>query len=245
MSQSNSVDGLDKNDGIRYFDRPTNPQQKVRNLVSSDLSKTELYEGVKLLLETHERQKHLHLNQHKLFTLFSLAFQYLLFCSTKQPGAYIIRAEDSHLADKLARKAKDPSTRKFMASLLIPRKLKYGNSLFFLDFFHLTSWNLTKDIPPEKVKAALIIKNTSTRPMNEMGTTDSEEEDQDFAFENLPENYFLSSLVELAPKTMTIAFESVFPELETLEFPFIKKDKGRTVSGVTLGRDLDWDEIDS
>lgn len=214
--------------------------------MSSDLSKQELYEGVKLLLETQERpdSQHLHLNQHKLFTLFSLAFQYLLYCSTKSPGAYIIRTEDSHLADKLAKKAKDPSTRKFISSLLIPRKLKYGKSQFFLDFFHLSSWNLTKDIPPEKIKGAIIIKNASTRPMNELGNVEGEEED-DFAFGDLPENYFLSSLTELSPRTLTIAFECTYPELKIIEFPFIKKDKGRTVSGVTLGRDLDWDKIDS
>lgn len=213
---------------------------------SSDLTKQELYEGVKMLLEAQENPagSHLHLNQHKLFTLFSLAFQYLLFCSTKNPGAYIIRAEDSYLADKLAKKSKDASTRKFMSSLLVPRKLKYGQSMFFLDFFHLTSWNMTKDLPPHKIKGALLIKNTSTRPMTDM-PMDEADEVESFAIPELPEHYYLSSLKEICPKTMTIAFETQFEGLHPLQFPFIKKDTTRTVSGVTLARGLDWDEIDS
>ena len=70
-----------------------------------DLDKTTMYEAVKSLLE--EEAPHLHLDQQKLFTLFSIAFQYILFRSTKYPGHYIIRIEDSFLADKLARKAKE------------------------------------------------------------------------------------------------------------------------------------------
>lgn len=214
--------------------------------MGSDLSKQELYEGVKLLLETQEdpEGRHLHLNQHKLFTLFSLAFQYLLYCSTKEPGAYIIRAEDSYLADKLSKKAKDPSTRKFMASLLIPRKLKYGQSMFYLDFFHLGSWNLTKDLPPEKIKGALLIKNTSQLPMTD-SLEATEEESETELLSELPDFYYLTSLKELCSRTLTIAYETEFPDLLPLQFPFIKKEKGRTVSGVTLARDLDWDEIDS
>ena len=93
---------------------------------SKDLSKEDLYESVKTLVETEE--EHIHLDQQKLFTLFSVAFQYLLFKSTKEPGAYILRIEDSALAEKLAKKSKDPSTRRFVQSLLLPRKLKYQKS---------------------------------------------------------------------------------------------------------------------
>ena len=87
--------------------------------MSDQLSKKDLYESVKTLVELN--QPHIHLNQHKLFTLFSIAFQYMLFRSTKVPGAYIIRVEDSQLVDKLQRRAKDPSTRKFLQALTLPR----------------------------------------------------------------------------------------------------------------------------
>jgi len=73
-----------------------------------DLDKSTLYEAVKTLVENPA--KHIHLDQQKLFTLFSVAFQYILFRSTKHPGHYIIRIEDSMLAEKLARKAmNDPA----------------------------------------------------------------------------------------------------------------------------------------
>ena len=85
-----------------------------------DLNKNDLYESVKALVECES--SHIHLHQHKLFTLFSVAFQYLLYMSTKKPGAYIIRIEDSQLAEKIARKAKDLSSRKFLQTLLLPRK---------------------------------------------------------------------------------------------------------------------------
>ena len=102
-------------------------------MTSGDISKQDLYEGVKTLIEAESN--HIHLTQQKLFTLFSIGFQYLLFQSTKKPGAYIVRVEDGILADKLAKKSKDPSSRKFMQSLLIPRKLKYEKSVFYLDYF--------------------------------------------------------------------------------------------------------------
>jgi hypothetical protein len=164
--------------------------------MSRDLSKQDLYESVKTLVEA-ENHPHLILPQQKLFTLFSLAFQYLLFMSTKKPGAYVIRVEDSQLADKLARKSKDPSTRKFIQSLLLPRKLKYGKSVFFLDFFHVGSWNLTSDIPREKLKGALIVKNTSSKPMDDVGVTDFDPEDEEARKEAeqlaaLPKDYWYS-----------------------------------------------------
>ncbi|MDD0853193.1 hypothetical protein HBN50_08795 [Halobacteriovorax sp. GB3] len=202
------------------------------------INKQDLYESVKTLVETDA--PHIHLNQHKLYTLFSIGFQYLLYQSTKNPGAYVLRIEDSHLAEKIYRKAKDESTRKFLQSLLIPRKLKYGKSMFYLDFFHLGTWNMTKDIPKEKLKGALIVKNTTKRPMNELVEAGSEEE---VLFEGLPENYFLTSLTEFVPRTLTISFEDEFEDLEIVRFPFIKKEAEKTVSGVTLSNELDWDKI--
>lgn len=204
--------------------------------MSSDLTKQDLYEGVKTLIETDAI--HVHLPQQKLFTLFSIGFQYLLFQSTRNPGAYIIRVEDGHLAEKLAKKAKDPSTRKFMQSLLIPRKLKYEKSVFYLDYFHLGSWNLTSEIPKDKIQAALIIKNTSSRPMMEI-----EVEDEDNTIPDTIKNgQYLKTLMENVPRTITIAFEETFEGTTQVNFPFIKKEKERTISGVTINDDVDWND---
>jgi len=213
---------------------------------SKDLSKEDLYKSVKTLVETdsNEDEKHLLLNQQKLFTLFSIAFQYLLFKSTKEPGAYILRIEDSALAEKLARKSKDPSTRRFLQSLLLPRKFKYQKSTFFLDFFHIGSWSLTSDIPSEKIKAAIVVKNTSDRPMTEIDMDDEEAEIDPMAA--LPKDYFLTSLTEFVPKTITIAYEweegNHLP-LKKVQFPFIKKEKEK-VAGVTLSHDIHPEKIE-
>lgn len=207
--------------------------------MNSEISKQDLYDGVKALVDNPAN--HIHLPQHKLFTLFSIGFQYFLFNSTKEPGAYIIRIEDSLLADKLCKKAKDQTSRKFLQSLMLPRKLKYGKSMFYLDYFHIGTWNLTKDIPRDKIKGALIVKNTTTRPMNDLVEV---EDEADALMQNLPRNYYLSSLTEFVPRTITIAFDEIYEELSTIEFPFIKKDAEKTISGVTLGKDVSWDNID-
>ena len=210
--------------------------------MAGDLEKPLLYEGVKALVD-HEHVPHLHLNQQKLFTLFSIGFQYLLFRSTKNPGAYIIRIENSYLADKLAKKSKDNSTRKFMNSLLLPRKLKYEKSFFYLDFFHLGSWNLTNDIPQDKIRGALIVKGTSTTPLNEH---DYSVIKSDFGFsEDLPNNFYLTSLIDHSPKTITVSIEDAIDGVQTLQFPFIKKEKDRLAKGVTIASDLDLDDIDN
>ncbi|MDD4973143.1 MAG: hypothetical protein PHY93_02275 [Bacteriovorax sp.] len=205
--------------------------------MSNDLSKQDLYEGVKTLIETDA--VHVHLPQQKLFTLFSIGFQYLLFQSTKNPGAYIIRVEDGHLAEKLAKKAKDPSTRKFMQSLLIPRKLKYEKSVFYLDYFHMGSWNMTSEIPRDKIQAALVVKNTSSRPMMEI---EREEVDETSFPDTIKNGQYLKTLMESAPRTITIAFEETFEGTTQVNFPFIKKEKERTVSGVTIHDDVEWIE---
>jgi hypothetical protein len=207
-------------------------------MTSGDISKTDLYEGVKTLIETEA--KHLHLSQQKLFTLFSIGFQYLLFQSTKKPGAYIIRVEDGILAEKLAKKSKDMSSRRFMQSLLIPRKLKYERSVFYLDYFHYGSWNMTNEIPHEKIQGALIVKNTSNRPMTEIPM---EEEEQDILLK-FPPGHYHTSLTNFVPKTVTIAFEESFEGTTPIIFPFIKKEKERTVSGVTISDDLDLYDVD-
>jgi hypothetical protein len=205
--------------------------------MSNDLTKQDLYEGVKTLIETDA--VHVHLPQQKLFTLFSIGFQYLLFQSTRNPGAYIIRVEDGHLAEKLAKKAKDPSTRKFMQSLLIPRKLKYEKSVFYLDYFHMGSWNMTSEIPRDKIQAALVVKNTSSRPMMEI---EMEEVDETSFPDTIKNGQYLKTLMESAPRTITIAFEEIFEDTTQVNFPFIKKEKERTVSGVTIHDDVEWIE---
>lgn len=206
---------------------------------SQDLSKQDLYEGVKTLIE--EENNHIILPQQKIFTLFSIAFQYLLYTSTKKAGAYIIRIEDSALAEKISKRAKDPSTRKFLQSLMVPRKFKYGQSTFYLDFFHIGSWSLTSDIPKSKIQAALIVKNTNDKPMTEL---DTEEEEEDNVMANLPEDYFLTSLAEFVPKTVTIAYGIQDHEfLKEISFPFVKKEKER-LKGFTISKNIDLDSIE-
>ncbi len=209
--------------------------------MKTELSKNDLYEAVKILVETEA--PHIHLNQHKLFSLFSIAFQYFLFRSTKEPGAYILRIEDSILAEKLSKKAKDSSTRRFMQTILIPRKLKFNRSVFYLDSFHMGSWNFTNDIPPEKIKGALVVKNTSSRPMDELGFSEGEDGEEAPATPELPPNYFYSCLQEFVPKTIIISFQDSYENVQPVSFPFIKKDKEKTVGGVTLAEDLDWDNL--
>lgn len=210
-----------------------------------DMPKEKLYTGVKTLVEASESHRHFHLPQQKLFTLFSVAFQYMLFKSTKEAGAYIVRIEDSSLAEKLAKRSKDPSTRRFIQSLLLPRKVKYGKSTFFLDFFHLGSWNLTNEIPKERLKCAIVVRNTSSRPMMELDMEEGEEAEATPAI-NLPEDYFLTSLLENVPNTIAIALDENFGNyngIQRVEFDFIPKEEER-VKGVTLakGLNLEFDE---
>lgn len=205
--------------------------------MSGDLSKQDLYEGVKTLIETDA--VHVHLTQQKLFTLFSIGFQYLLFESTRKPGAYIIRVEDGYLAEKLAKKSKDPSTRKFLQSLMIPRKFKYEKSFFYLDYFHYGSWNMTSEIPREKIKAALIVKNTSSKPMMEIDVDHGEDTS---VIDTIKNGDYLKTLMDFVPRTITIAFEETFEGTTPVTFPFIKKEKEKTVSGVTIHSDIEWDD---
>lgn len=204
-----------------------------------DLDKSTLYEAVKTLVEHPE--KHLHLNQQKLFTLFSIAFQYILFRSTKNPGHYIIRIEDTLLAEKLARKAKDETTRKFVSRLIIPRRLVYGNSTFHLDYFPLATWGVTKDLPREKIQGAIIVKNTSHNPLIDESDFRHVTLDEQ-AVELFGKHYYLSSLMDIAPRTITIAFEEEFPDLEILQFPFIEERAERPVDGVRISGNIHFEE---
>lgn len=204
-----------------------------------DLDKSTLYEAVKTLVESPAQ--HIHLDQQKLFTLFSIAFQYILFRSTKHPGHYIIRIEDSMLAEKLARKAKDETTRKFMGRLMVPRRLAYGNSTFHLDYFPLATWGVTKDLPKEKIQGAIIVKNTSHNPLIDESDFRHITEDEQ-AIQLFGKNYYLNSLMEIAPTTITIAFDEEFEGLETIQFDFIEEKSERLVDGVVISDDIQIDE---
>ncbi|HXH75217.1 MAG TPA: hypothetical protein VNJ08_09650 [Bacteriovoracaceae bacterium] len=204
-----------------------------------DLDKSTLYEAVKTLVESPSN--HIHLDQQKLFTLFSIAFQYILFRSTKHPGHYIIRIEDSLLADKLVRKAKDETSRKFLGRLIIPRRLVYGNSTFHLDYFPLATWGVTKDLPKEKIQGAIIVKNTSHNPL--IDETDFRHITQDEqAIELFGKNYYLRSLMDIAPKTITIAFNEVYEGLDNVRFEFIEEKTDRYIDGVRISDDVNLEE---
>jgi hypothetical protein len=204
-----------------------------------DLDKSTLYEAVKTIVE--HPAKHLHLDQQKLFTLFSIAFQYILFRSTKHPGHYIIRIEDPSLAEKLARKAKDETTRKFIGRLMVPRRLVYGSSTFHLDYFPLQTWGMTKDIPKEKIQGAIIVKNTSHNPL--IDETDFRHvSDDDQAINLFGKHYYLNTLMDIAPRTITIAFNEEFEGTETVEFAFIEDSSERTIDGVRISENIQFEE---
>lgn len=207
--------------------------------LKKDLEKTDLYEAVKTLVESPSQ--HIHLSQQKLFTLFSIAFQYILFRSTKNPGHYIIRIEDPLLGEKLARKAKDETTRKFMSRLMIPRRLAYGSSTFHLDYFPLSTWGVTKDLPKERIQGAIIVKNTSHNPLIE--ETDFRHVSLDEqAVELFGAHYYLTSLQDICPKTITIAFNETFENCESIEFDFIEESSEKMVDGVKLGIGVELEE---
>ncbi len=204
-----------------------------------DLDKSTLYEAVKTLVESNT--PHVHFDQQKLFTLFSIAFQYILFRSTKHPGHYIIRIEDPMLAEKLVRKAKDETTRKFMSRLIIPRRLNYGSSTFHLDYFPLATWGVTKDLPKEKIQGAIIVKNTSHNPLiDESDFRHVNEDEQAKAL--FGKHYYLSSLMDIAPQTITIAFGEEFEGPETIRFDFIEEKSERMVDGVKISEDVQFEE---
>lgn len=207
-----------------------------------DLAKDTLYQAVKTLVE--HPCPHIHLPQQKLFTLFSVAFQYILFRSTKNPGHYIIRVEDSFLAEKLARKAKDESTRRFLQKLMVPRRLSYGGSTFHLDYFTLGSWSVTKDLPRERIQAAIIVKNTSRNPLIDEGdyrhtTEDSQNE---AAIQLFGKHYYLASLLESVPRTVTIAFDEQYEGTEQVTFDFIEEESEAISSGVKISADVSFED---
>jgi hypothetical protein len=209
-----------------------------------DLKKAELYQAVKSIVEEMDVSPHIHLPQHKLFTLFSIALQYMLFSSTKKPGAYILRVEDSQLLDKLARKSKDLSTRRFIGAIMLPRKISFQGSVFYLDFFHIGSWGITKDIPKEKLRGAVIIKNSSSKPMNATMQPEDEEDSESVTI-SLPSDYYLTSLTDVVPQTITIAYDQNFDHLHPVSFPFIAKESPeKALSGVKISKSLNLEDLE-
>lgn len=203
-----------------------------------DLDKNTLYNGVKTLIESD--RPHLHLPQKKLYTLFSLAFQHMLFSASKNKGHYIIRVEDSYLAEKLARKAKDTTTRRFLGKMIVPRRLSYNGSTFHLDFFNIKSWGVTQNLAKEKIKGAIIVKNASVNPLMDEASLSFEEEALQMG---LDKNYFLSSLISFVPQTTTIAFDCELPETQKIYFDFIE-EKEELVGGVKLSANINLNDVD-
>ncbi len=208
--------------------------------MAQDLSKDLMIEGVKTLIELDA--PHIHLTQQKLYTLYSLAFNYFLYNSDKDPGHYIIRIQDSYLVEKLIRKAKDPTSRKFLQKMALPRKFRYGNSCFHLDFFNFATWANTNELPKEKIKGALIVKNATKSPIDH---DFSEDEEYQAVLDSLPPHYYLYSLKEIAPKTITIAFDENYADITKLTFPFIKDEPSeKLVKGVSVSSKINLEDID-
>ncbi len=190
---------------------------------NSDLSKQLLYEGVKTLLDCPHHL--IHLYQSKLYTLFPLAFNYLLYRSQKEPGCYILRFEDSALAEKLSKKSKDETTRKFLQKLLLPRRLKYGESTFYMDFFHIGTWAMTAELNREKIKAALVVKNTFKSPLQIQYKNIEANDALDDVLKNFPTDYYLTSLTDFLNDIVVLAFEEDYASFCKLAIPFIQENE--------------------
>lgn len=199
----------------------------------SDLKKETMYEGVGLLLDCPH--PHMHLDQQKLYTLFTLAMQYFMYLSSKEKGHYIIRLEDSYLLEKLQRRSKNDIVRKMLHKLALPRRLKYGESVFHLDFFNVSTWSSTNELPREKIKGALVVKNSQSAPLS-FGV---EDEADAAIIAALPKNHFHSCLVDWIPRSIIIAFDEDYDQTQKLRFPFIKETPRENIAeGVNIYGDV-------
>jgi len=211
-------------------------------MAQQDLAKELMYEGVKALVEADAA--HIHLSQQKLYTLFSLAFNYFLYQSGKKPGHYIIRVENSYLLEKLIKKSKDETSRKFLQKMALPRRLKYGPSVFHIDFFNFATWANTNELPKSKIQGALIVKNATKSPIGH-DFTETDDESVLETIKALPPHYYVHSLRESAPNTITIAFDEQIEGLQDVRFPFIKEEDSRDrLKGVSIAKDINIDDID-
>ena len=130
-----------------------------------------------------------------------------------------------------------------MQQLLIPRRLNYQKSSFYLDFFQVTSWNMTSDIPRERIKAALVVKNTSDRPMSDIDPLAiGETTDGSRNLADLPRDYYFTSLQSFVPKSIIIAFQAQFEATHEINFAFIKKSNDRLAPGLKISDELDLED---
>lgn len=128
-----------------------------------------------------------------------------------------------------------------MNRLMVPRRLTYGNSTFHLDYFPLATWGVTKDLPKEKIQGAIIVKNTSHNPLiDETDFRHIAEDEQGIAL--FGKNYFLTTLMDIAPTTITIAFNEEFEGLDCIQFDFIEEKSERYVDGVMISGDIQIEE---
>ena len=102
---------------------------------------------------------------------------------------------------------------------------------------------MTSEIPKGKIKGAIIVRGTQSNPLQGMMETE-EEENSDFQQFNFPEDYYYTSLVENSPETIVIAYEKEFEGTKTIQFPFIKDDKPKSLKGVTISQNIDWDNYE-
>ena len=114
--------------------------------------------------------------------------------------------------------------------------------MFFLDFFHAGSWNQTSTIPEEKIKGILVVKRTDginfEPPMVEVPEG---EEAPEVSEES--KTQYIDSISHLNAKTIFIHSEGSYENFTEVNFPFIKKDKPKSIAGVTLSDEIDWDNI--
>lgn len=210
-----------------------------------DLKKAELAESVGILVESG--LGHIHLYQHKLFTLFSIAFQTMLYESIQNPGHYIIRIQDGNLCEKLIRKSKDESTRKFLAKLIIQRKLRYKDSIFLLDYFLPSSWGPINDISIGKIQNSLIVLDSNNRPV----ANDCELEAQ-LELLSLKEHWgaypYYSTLRSVSKKTIVIYQDQNnknFEETQKVYIPLIGHQEQQIASGVKISADIKISDLEN
>lgn len=206
-----------------------------------DLTKEQLVDGVGCILKEIDVPEskyplHLHLNQHKLFTLFSVAFQSMLFLSSQSntSGQYLIRLENGALGQKLSQKAKDESTRKFIVKLLIQRKLKYKESCFYLDYFSPNTWFPLAEIPKGRFQGVIIVSESSMRELGE-------------EYAHLGEIPYYTLIKNFCDKSILIdlnknqRFEEQIEPIIKVTIPIIgPKDEDVTLaSGVSISKEID------
>jgi len=75
---------------------------------------------------------------------------------------------------------------------------------------------------------------------------DIEEDEQIKAvMANLPKDYYLESLREFCPKTITIAFDEQYENTEVIRFPFIiEEPKEKLAHGVRIASDVKLDDFE-